>query len=137
VVTQRHSFLAQQIPKTLACAQNTRGRHNTEHHAAELLHLSRGLLQVNNTYSYGEFDGYKDWGGMCQQGKQIPQSPINIPGTKITEALANPTSELDFNYTNLTGATAANTGHGVQVRQSPVPNSVRIQTLFESRRPAK
>lgn len=94
--------------------QSTRGRHLLAHiEQEELRHLGRGLRAAADTYSYG--DGIKEWGGICQQGDKIPEAPIDIPKSKIKEATAMPSGAMDFNYANFTGATAVNTGHGVQV----------------------
>lgn len=42
-------------------------------------------------FDYGVMDGYRKWGGICQKGDSIPQSPINIPAKTASAALRAPT----------------------------------------------
>lgn len=91
----------------------------------ELRHFGRGLRADGDTYTYGEYEGYMTWGSICQQGSDIPQSPVDIPADKVKESMASPTDALNFNYANFTGVTAVNTGHSVQV-------SIILLLLFAS-----
>jgi len=117
---------ARSINEFTSQGQNAKGRNLLAHiEQEELRHLGRGLRADGDTYSYGEYDGYRSWGGICQQGDKIPQSPIDIPDDKVREANSKPTSAMHFNYSKLVGATAVNTGHGVQVNM-PKDNILTI-----------
>jgi len=96
--------------------QSMKGRHLLAHiEMEELRHISRGLRQDDGGFTYGELDGYKNWGGICQQADEIAESPIDIPQENVREAYASPSGAMSFDYSNLEGATVTNTGHGPQV----------------------
>lgn len=51
----------------------------------------RALQSDAAKFDYGVMDGYRKWGGICQKGDSIPQSPINIPAKTASAALRAPT----------------------------------------------
>ena len=83
------SVLLREANALLEVNQYTPRTCNAQGHSTSM--KGRALQSEAAKFDYGVMDGYRKWGGICQKGDTIPQSPINIPAKTASAALKAPT----------------------------------------------